>query len=204
VNDDYDVKRASTPFYPLETIYITEVKRETLNQGSVYNKDIACAIVEMYLAGFSLQQVAKQPGMPRYQIILRWIKAHEEFRRMFEEARSIRAIHYEEKIIELVDKEKVSKQEVPWKKTQIDAYKYLASVASPESHGNRMTHDAASGSGLTLNVVTNVPDRAEVKVKQKKEEKLDKKNISKVKEEKKDIEDVEFKVLDPYEKKKNE
>lgn len=115
-------------------------------------------ILDMYISGESLNKISKIEGFPAYGTILRWIKEKPEFRENFEEARKIRALHFEEMARDAAETSEDidGKDRAAIARLRYDAYKWSAEVSDAERYGKKSAENTGQGN-IQIIVNTGVP-----------------------------------------------
>ncbi len=121
---------------------------------STYSEEVAEQICDLILDGGILSKICMQDGMPSSRTVLRWLDRHEDFRRLYDRAREIRAEVWAEEILDIsddtsddwIDKEKpdgstdrvVDHEHVTRSKLKVDSRKWLMSKAAPRRYGEKL------------------------------------------------------------------
>lgn len=128
-----------------------------------YTAVLAERITDLYFAGKSLHAIAAEEGMPCYATLLRWYAQNAEFRAKLDEAEVARAMHHRDSAMEIA-LSPASKEDVPAARLGFDAHVWAAEKADPHKFGKQVNSNTQISGGVTINVVTNVPERDEKRV----------------------------------------
>ena len=121
-----------------------------------YKPEICDKLLAYYVEGNSLLKISKMEGMPGYATIMRWLRDHPDFKKQYDNARELRAIHYEEKALEAAEDAKW-KDDTPAQRLKFDAYKWAAEVHDGTRYGKKTTVQGDPNKPITFTVVTGVP-----------------------------------------------
>lgn len=121
-----------------------------------FTEAIAEQVLEFYLTE-SLYKIASRPGMPGYNTLLKHARDNEAFREGLERARTIRAIHHEERAL-LVADEGLDKDDVPAARLAYDAAVWAAGINDPARYGKKTTIQGDASKPITLVIRTGVPE----------------------------------------------
>lgn len=149
----------------LETIDLTtgeSVVQANLPVKFNYTIPLSEVICQHIREGKTLSQIASLEGMPNLNVLYRWRQMYPEFEDKVKAARRERAEIFHDKIVELAEREDIAKDDVPWKKTQIDTFKWLAEKNDPNSYGK--TQGGGGNSSVTIVIDTGI-NRNVVEVK---------------------------------------
>lgn len=105
--------------------------------GSEYSFEAGEVVCDHLRQGESIKQIAAIPGMPSESAIYFWRRQYPEFRRKSDEALQDRAFHYHDKLLAIVEKESINKDDVPGLKLKADILKWAAEKADPDRFGSR-------------------------------------------------------------------
>jgi hypothetical protein len=128
-----------------------------------YTAVLADKVVDLYFAGKSLHAISAEEGMPCYATLLRWYAQNAEFRAKMDEAETARAMHHRDQAMEIA-LSPAGKDEVPAARLGFDAHVWAAEKADPKKFGKQTNQNTQISGGVTINVVTNVPERDEKRV----------------------------------------
>lgn len=107
-------------------------------------------------AGESLRQVCKREGMPHQGSVMRWLAKDESLQPAYAAAMAMRAEFYAEEIVDIADEDCEDAVAAARNRLRVDARKWVACKLVPKKYGEKV--DMNHGGGVTLNVVTGVPD----------------------------------------------
>lgn len=129
----------------------------------LYSPDIAALILDLYIGGnpdgrpLSMHAISKMEGMPAYATILRWAREHKQFSEQFKRARQCRAIHLEERAMEIADGV-IDKDSAPGERLRFDIFKWGAEIQHPEEYGKKVTVAGDRDRPIVFKVLTGVPE----------------------------------------------
>ncbi|NBQ13059.1 MAG: hypothetical protein EBU31_00245 [Proteobacteria bacterium] len=111
-------------------------------------------ILEGLADGKSLRSICRQKGMPSVSTVMRWLGEDEEWQAQYARARAAGDDAMAEDIHEVADRDDLDPND---KRVRIDARKWLLAKRQPKKYGDTTTtkHEG----GVTVNVVTGVPDK---------------------------------------------
>jgi hypothetical protein len=121
-----------------------------------WTPEIEDQITEMYEGGVSLTEIGRTEALPSYPTILRHIKDSESFRKKIEAARTVRALHFEERALEQAESA-LSKDDVPQARLAFDANVWAAEVNDPMRYGKKTTLTGDPSKPIAFTIVTGVP-----------------------------------------------
>jgi len=141
--------------------YLMPSKRERGRQ-SLYTPELAAYICEQVAVGRSLVSITREPGVPSYQTIMEWLKAHPDFEVTYRQARQDQADTLAEEIIAIADGVKdvgpADSAKVNAARLRVDARKWVASKLKPKVYGDRV-ETALTGAVTVEHTITD-EDRA--------------------------------------------
>lgn len=127
-----------------------------------YKPEVCDKILALYVEGNSLYKIADMEGMPAYNTMLKWLKDRPEFKKQYDTARELRAIHFEEKALEAAERA-TCKDDTPSQRLKFDAYKWAAEVHDGARYGKKTTVQGDPNKPITFTVVTGVPASEHIK-----------------------------------------
>lgn len=145
--------------YAVDTLVVgfgTELPSRRMNH--VYSEVLAETLLELYVAGVPLPKIAEHRDMPCYTTMLRWLTDHPEFKRKFEAARLLRAIHFEQVALDAACSAS-DKEDVPAARLKFDAFKWGAEVNDAARYKKQVATEQTHRVQFTI--VTGVPDKEE-------------------------------------------
>jgi hypothetical protein len=125
-------------------------------QKYVYNDDIGAKILSLYLAGHSLAEIARMPGMPKYDTIMYWLKVKRHFACNLKETRKLRAIYHEEKALE--EANAADEDNVQAQRLKVETHKWAASVTDADTYGKGKGIEAQGNVQIIINTGVPLPD----------------------------------------------
>lgn len=124
--------------------------------------DLICALLA---EGKPLNAIVKSvDGMPNLVTVYRWLRVHEEFRKLYMQSREDQADTLAEEMLEIADEEpqlqnekdtdllKVDGAFEAWRRTRIDTRKWIASKMKPKRYGEKLTQEVTGADGKALPV----------------------------------------------------
>lgn len=143
---------------PVEIIKNPGKNKEAIQ---LYKPELAEKILNLYISGMSLNTISKQPEMPCYATLLRWIQNRSDFREEFEAARKARAVHLEEMALRAAEEAEQldGKDRAALGRLKFDAYKWGAEVNDSQRFGKKTTVEGNPDRPITFTVVTGVPQK---------------------------------------------
>ena len=131
---------------------------------SLYTPELAAYICEQVAAGRSLVSITREPGVPSYQTIMEWLKAHSDFEAMYRQAREDQADTLADEILSIADSVKdagpTDSAKVNAARLRVDARKWVAAKLKPKVYGDRV--EAALTGAVTVEHTITDEDRAKV------------------------------------------
>lgn len=127
---------------------LINVKKKTAGRPTLYNFDTAKEICERIATGESLSSIAREPGMPAYSTIMRWVQDDVEgFEEMYSYARECQGCYWADLAIDLA--EKIENQEICEKEAKVilDTLKWTAERQAPRKYGVKKAVDISSSDG---------------------------------------------------------
>lgn len=122
-----------------------------------YNKVIGDIIAQKIMEGETLTKICKRPGYPNYSTVSRWRAQHEEFDKLYNQAKIARAEAMHDKAMEeLDDVESMTKDELAAAKLKIDTFKWSASVNDAKTFGNKKDDNQIGGGAIQIVVNTGI------------------------------------------------
>ncbi len=122
-----------------------------------YSEQVAGAIHDLYLAGWSLHKISAIEGMPAYGTLLKWYKDNRDFRLLIDGARATRALHHEQEAMKAVEDAKVP-GDVPVARLKFDAHVWAAEVNDPSKFGKKTTIQGDPNRPIVFQISTGVPE----------------------------------------------
>ena len=131
-------------------------------RGTLYTPELAAAVCDRIAHGESLVAIASEQGMPSYQTIIAWLKAHSDFEAMYRQAREDQADTLADEILAIADSVKdagpTDSAKVNAARLRVDARKWVASKLKPKVYGDRV--EAALSGAVTVQHTITDEDRA--------------------------------------------
>ena len=127
-----------------------KVKAEPKKIGrpSIATPALKAKILDLIVAGQSLNKILKIDGFPNYVTVMRWLEADEEFRNKYARAREDQADTLADELMAIVDEQPPTDEHgksdsawVAWQRNRIDARKWVASKLKPKKYGERQQID---------------------------------------------------------------
>jgi hypothetical protein len=124
---------------PISTTWAGEEKAEAIR-----------IILDRMTHGQALRDICKDPELPGYSTVNRWLDEDEELKEMYARAREKRADWLADELVEIADTETDSAKA----RNRIDARKWAAAKLNPKRYADRTdsttTHEAGAGMGALL------------------------------------------------------
>lgn len=137
---------------------ITPAEPQPFKHPSVlYSEPIATQIVDFYVEGRSLYEISRESSMPSYGSILRWLKNNSQFLKRIQEARVIRALHFEEMARDAA-MDVADKDDVPAARLKFDAMKWSAEVSDAATYGKKTVISGDQSNPVQFIISTGFPD----------------------------------------------
>lgn len=125
---------------------------------STYSDQIAAQICARIACGESLRSICRDEGMPSVPTVFSWLASRPDFAKQYARAREEQADVYADEIAEIADANpetvpvydregqlievKIDTAFEAWRKTRIDARKWIASKLKPKKYGDKLELDA--------------------------------------------------------------
>lgn len=120
---------------------------------SLYSIALTDRICGRLAMGESLVSVCKDPAMPGYDTVRRWLRDDEEFQGRYVRAREDQADYLADEIIGIADGDSDPQD----KRVRVDARKWVAGKLRPKVYGDRSSMELTGKDGAPLNPT---PDQA--------------------------------------------
>jgi len=117
-----------------------------MGRHSEYTPEKGDRICELIADGMSLRKVCAKAGMPDKNTVRRWLKANEDFRVQYAQARQDQADHWADEIIDLVDET----TDPAKARLQLDARKWIACKLHPRAYGEKQQVELGGPDGGPL------------------------------------------------------
>jgi hypothetical protein len=108
---------------------------------SLYTPELAQRFCDRLGAGELGIEIVKEPGMPPFGTIHRWLGAHPEFREMYARARELQAQACAERAV--ISGRKATAEDASAARVRFDADRWLAAKLDPKNYGERVDHNIA-------------------------------------------------------------
>lgn len=136
---------------------------------SSYTPELAQLLCDRIGAGELAVEIVKEPGMPPFGTIHRWLGAHPEFREAYARAREMQAHACAERAV--ISGRKATAEDAGAARVRFDADRWLASKLDPKNYGERVDHNIAGD--LNIHRVLSEAPLTEVEWTELNVEKLD-------------------------------
>lgn len=141
---------------------------------SSYTQEQADSICEHIASGRSLVSWCNEPDRPNYTTVMRWLDAHEDFRKKYTRAREDQADYLAEEIVQIADdglndtytdedgNVRTNQDVIARSRLRVDARKWYASKLQPKKYGERLQQEVSGPDGgqLVVQVVRFADDQA--------------------------------------------
>ena len=116
---------------------------------SKISDELTAEICGRLASGEPLGKIANDDHMPHMTTIYMWLKKHEEFRKMYEDARKNGAHTYADQIAQIIDQKplqivdeqgnvRYDSASIAWNRLRMDGRKWLAAKYLPKVYGERL------------------------------------------------------------------
>jgi hypothetical protein len=103
---------------------------------SSYRPETGEAICLRLAEGESLNHICKDEGMPDMTTVMRWLKAHDDFRQSYAHAREVQATRWADEIVALSDAA-MGNEDTQARRLQVDSRKWIVAKMLPKVYGDR-------------------------------------------------------------------
>lgn len=126
-----------------------------MGRPSEFTPELANAICEMLIEGFSLRSICKVEGLPSASTVCRWLGQNEEFREQYAHAREAQADTLTDQIVDIADGGLgvnvegigVVTTDPARDRLRVDARKWVASKLAPKKYGDAVQMKHTDGDG---------------------------------------------------------
>jgi len=108
---------------------------------STYTPELARLLCDRIGAGELGVEIVKEPGMPSFASIHRWLGVHPEFREAYARAREMQAHACAERAV--ISGRKATAEDAAAARVRFDADRWLAARLDPKNYGDRVDHNIA-------------------------------------------------------------
>jgi len=108
---------------------------------STYTPELARLLCDRIGAGELGVEIVKEPGMPSFASIHRWLGVHPEFREAYTRAREMQAHACAERAV--ISGRKATAEDAAAARVRFDADRWLAARLDPKNYGDRVDHNIA-------------------------------------------------------------
>jgi len=108
---------------------------------SLYSPELAQKLCDRLGAGELGVEIVKEPGMPSFATIHRWLGAHPDFRATYARAREMQAQACAERAV--ISGRKATAEDAAAARVRFDADRWLAARLDPKNYGDRVDHNIA-------------------------------------------------------------
>lgn len=136
------------------------VTKKVTERLHVLTPKLRKTICELALEGETITSIARKIGKTRL-VLYRWFANHPDFRKEFEGFKKVRALHYEEEMLKIIEKTE-KKSQVPVSKFKFDSYKTLGEINNPERFSKKTTIEGSEDKPIKIVFQTGI-DRSEKK-----------------------------------------
>jgi hypothetical protein len=137
-------------------------KRPT-GRPSSFSEEVAAQICEELMAGRSLREICRDPGMPGARTVFGWLARNESFQQQYARARETQADWLKEELLEIADDSRndfvaklrddgstdvvIDHEHIQRAKLRIDTRKWLMSKLAPKKYGDRIATEVSGPDG---------------------------------------------------------
>ena len=141
-----------------------------MGRPSTFSHKLADAICASIAAGKSIRAIAKDDGMPSATSIFKWLREHDSFAEQYARAKAEQAETLADEIAEIADANpktvpvyakdgelleiKIDTAFEQWRRTRIDARKWVAAKLLPKKYGERVAVDHGGSIELTVSIAS--------------------------------------------------
>jgi len=136
-------------------------------QPVTYSTAVAKEFCERLAAGRTVAAVCRDPDMPHWTTIYRWMEQREEFSLAIARAREVAAGILEAELLQIADETafdtvetdhglKADKEWIARSKLRVETRQWLLQKTAPRLYGDK--RQVEHQGGVSINVVTGVPD----------------------------------------------
>jgi len=133
-----------------------DAERHPRGRGSTYRREIGETICLRLAHGESLTSIGRDPAMPTYATILRWVSRHDDFQEMYVQARKLQADYFFDEARDVA--QAATPGNVWVSRLQFDVIRWQTARLAPHKYCETLVVEAGrkaeAGDGrLTINVV---------------------------------------------------
>ncbi|MFM7403309.1 MAG: hypothetical protein ACKO1N_04275, partial [Erythrobacter sp.] len=132
--------------------------------------EVQMDLCQRIMAGESVARICRDEHMPAQSTVYQWLVSNDQFRAAYQLAKQLMAETLADEVLDISDDsagdyvegengKSFNPEHVQRAKLRVDSRKWLASKLAPKRYGDATTLNHESG--MTLNVVTGVPQRSE-------------------------------------------
>ena len=136
-------------------------------QPVLYTEEVAAEFCERIAAGRVVAQVCRDPDMPHWRTVYKWMEQQPEFEAGVARAREIAAGILEAELLQIADETafdtvetdhglKADKEWIARSKLRVETRQWLLQKTAPRLYGDK--RQVEHQGGVSINVVTGVPD----------------------------------------------
>lgn len=140
-----------------------------------YSDEVADLICGLLAEGKSLRSILALDGMPNARYVYQWMREHPEFGKQYARAREDQADCLADEIQDIADEDptiaftqlvrngtefdvaKVDSAVEQWRKTRIDARKWIAAKLKPKKYGEKVAAELSGPGGKELTLAAAAP-----------------------------------------------
>lgn len=101
-----------------------------------YTVDVVSQLLERMVEGEGITKICRDPTMPKYSQLVRWMRVYPWIKEAIEEARVARAEYHRDRVMEEAEYAESSKDPIEAAKVKIEANKWAAGVDDARYKGN--------------------------------------------------------------------
>jgi len=155
-------------------IISSDSKQELDENIYIFRYSTAMLICQELAKGRTLTSIGNDSNFPPLHVIQHWQRSQPMFKAELLLARKQRAEYYHDKVADIAENsanlEYQSKEDLANAKLAMDASKWLAEKGSPESYGNKVTHEGSTEKPIVMRVInTGIARRPDIIIEPTKE-----------------------------------
>ena len=131
-------------------------KPKPRGRPSIISEEICDEICARLASGEPVTKITQDPHMPGMTTIYMWLRRHDDFRKMYEEARKDGAHTFADQIAQIIDQKplevtdeqgnvRYDSASIAWNRLRMDGRKWLAAKYLPKVYGERLGVEGVEG-----------------------------------------------------------
>lgn len=143
-----------------------------------YDPETGDKICDMLAQGYSLKSICEDDDMPGMTTVFKWLRTHEEFAKLYAQAREAQADTLADEIQDIVDDGRndwvertdertgrtrivLNEEAIARSRLRMDARKWIASKLKPKKYGDKVDVEHSGSVGVTFTTVYEKSDKDE-------------------------------------------